>query len=51
LPERRGNVNRMECHRNSGLLELLEWRVLVVWECQLCDIERLRGWLLRFLRD
>lgn len=35
---------------NCEKLALLGWKVLIVWECQLNDLERLRRRLGRFLR-
>lgn len=43
-----GNVRRDR--RNRRRLSQLGWTVLVVWECQIPDLDRLRRKLLRFLR-
>ncbi|MCH8880311.1 MAG: DNA mismatch endonuclease Vsr [Planctomycetes bacterium] len=45
--KRRGNVARDR--RQIRKLRRLGWRVLVVWECQTRDLEKLRAKLTRFL--
>ncbi|MCC6228381.1 MAG: DNA mismatch endonuclease Vsr [Phycisphaerales bacterium] len=47
LPKLGRNAKRDK--RAVGLLRRTGWRVLVVWECQTRDIERLRVRLARFL--
>lgn len=47
--KRQGNKERDR--RNIAALRKEGWRVLVVWECQLKDIEKLRGRIERFLGD
>lgn len=43
--------NRRRDDRNVRKLRSLGWRVLVVWECQLRDCERLSERLIRFLNS
>lgn len=49
LPKLR--ANRERDGRNLLALEALGWRVLVLWECELGDDERLRNRLREFLED
>lgn len=48
LPKLRRNVERDR--RSIRALRKQGWRVLVVWECQTRDIDRLRARLTRFLQ-
>lgn len=43
--------NRLRDQRNLRLLRSGGWKILVVWECQLRDTERIRNKLMRFLED
>ena len=43
--------NRIRDERNKRALRYLGWKILVVWECQLSDIEQLRNKIWRFLED
>lgn len=47
LPKLSGNAERDR--RNLRLLRKMGWKVLVVWECQLRDKERLKNTLRSFL--
>jgi DNA mismatch endonuclease, patch repair protein len=44
-------ANRLRDARNQRVLQRLGWKILVVWECQLGDKERLENKLNRFLED
>jgi DNA mismatch endonuclease, patch repair protein len=46
--KRRGNVERDK--RNLKKLRLLGWKILVVWECQTRDAERISAKLIKFLK-
>jgi DNA mismatch endonuclease (patch repair protein) len=46
-PKLRGNRRRDV--RNTAVLRELGWRVLVVWECQVSDVRRLRKTVRSFL--
>lgn len=48
LPKLEGN--RLRDARTRRRLRAEGWRVLVVWECQICDVKRLRARLAQFLR-
>lgn len=48
-PKLERNVTRDQ--RNSRDLVRLGWKVLVVWECDTCDLHRLGKQLYRFLRN
>lgn len=41
--------NRRRDKKNLGLLEALGWKVLVLWECEVADVTRLRRSLSKFL--
>jgi len=43
--------NKARDRRNRQALRRLGWRVLIVWECQLHDLQKLRSRLVEFLRD
>ena len=47
--KREGNVKRDK--RNIRLLKKQDWQVLVVWECQIRNIEKLRKRIAEFLGD
>lgn len=47
LPKLEGN--KMRDRANQRLLRKSGWRVLVVWECELCDMKRLARKMRRFL--
>lgn len=48
LPKLKRNTERDR--RSLRILRAAGWRVLVVWECQTCDVEQLRIRLARFLQ-
>lgn len=48
-PKLRGN--RYRDIRNQRLLSKMGWRFLVIWECELADLDRLAGRLLDFLNE
>lgn len=41
--------NRLRDDRNRGRLARKGWRILVVWECQLSNLDRVRARIRRFL--
>lgn len=41
--------NRLRDEKNMRALRSLGWKILLVWECQLSDIEQLKNKLRRFL--
>ena len=49
LPKLEGNRKRDA--RNRRALARAGWKTLVVWECQLGNIDRMRNRIARFLRD
>ena len=49
LPKLEGNRRRDA--RNRRALARAGWKTLVVWECQLGNIDRMRNRIARFLRD
>jgi DNA mismatch endonuclease (patch repair protein) len=49
IPKLDRNVARDQ--KNRGRLRRLGWRVMVVWECQLANIERLEKRIERFLGE
>lgn len=44
-------ANRVRDFRNQQQLKALGWRVLVVWECEMDDIERVSAIVGKFLRQ
>ena len=46
--KRRGNVSRDK--RNSQKLKTMGWKILIVWECQMKDAEKLTRRLQAFLK-
>ncbi|MBE3145391.1 MAG: DNA mismatch endonuclease Vsr [Planctomycetes bacterium] len=46
--KRRGNVSRDKC--NSQKLKTMGWKILIVWECQMKDAEKLTRRLQAFLK-
>ncbi|GGY11739.1 very short patch repair endonuclease [Litchfieldella qijiaojingensis] len=49
--ERKLEANRLRDRRNQIRLQELGWRVLVVWECQLVDLEDTARWIRDFLNN
>jgi DNA mismatch endonuclease (patch repair protein) len=43
--------NQARDRRNGAALKKMDWRVLVVWECEIRNLERLKKRLIRFLSD
>ena len=43
------NANRIRDQQNERKLRALGWRVMVIWECQIANVERLAARVGRFL--
>lgn len=47
--QRKIEANKIRDTRNLSALSLLGWRVLVLWECEVADLNRIRERLIHFL--
>lgn len=43
--------NRLRDQKNLRALRTLGWKILIVWECELSDRERIKNKISRFLED
>jgi DNA mismatch endonuclease (patch repair protein) len=43
--------NRERDKRNQKVLRALGWNIMVIWECQTTDMERLEKRVFRFLKN